>query len=69
MMLAVIHKTGILTEPGWKSDMEKQIFLSGWNRPEGVNIYGCELVYMRLFDDTPGILQEFCTAIGKNHAK
>jgi hypothetical protein len=24
--------------PGWKSDMEKQIFLSGWNRPEGVNI-------------------------------
>ena len=27
-----------LTEPGWKSDIEKQIFLSGWKRPEGVNI-------------------------------
>ena len=24
--------------PGWKSDMEKQIFLSGWKRPEGVYI-------------------------------
>jgi len=24
--------------PGWKSDMEKHIFLSGWNRPDGVNI-------------------------------
>jgi len=24
--------------PGWKSDMEKQIFLSGWKRPEGVSI-------------------------------
>jgi hypothetical protein len=28
-----------LTVPGWKSDIEKQIFLSGWNRPEGVIIY------------------------------
>ena len=26
-------------EPGWKSDMEKQIFLSGWKRPDGVYIY------------------------------
>lgn len=25
-------------EPGWKSDIEKQIFLSGWKRPEGVTI-------------------------------
>lgn len=25
-------------EPGWKSDIEKQIFLSGWKRPEGVSI-------------------------------
>jgi hypothetical protein len=25
-------------EPGWKSDMEKQIFLSGWKRPDGVYI-------------------------------
>jgi len=25
-------------DPGWKSDIEKQIFLSGWNRPEGVYI-------------------------------
>jgi len=26
------------TEPGWKSDMEKQIRLSGWNLAEGVSI-------------------------------
>lgn len=25
-------------EPGWKSDMEKHIFLSGWKRPDGVSI-------------------------------
>ena len=27
-----------LTEAGWKSDIEKHIFLSGAKRPEGVNI-------------------------------
>ena len=27
------------TDPGWKSDIEKQILLSGWKRPLGVNIY------------------------------
>jgi len=25
--------------PGWKSDMEKQIFLSGAKRPDGVSIF------------------------------
>jgi len=25
-------------EPGWKSDIEKHIFLFGWKRPDGVNI-------------------------------
>jgi deoxycytidine triphosphate deaminase len=25
-------------DPGWKSDIEKQILRSGWNLPEGVNI-------------------------------
>lgn len=25
-------------EPGWKSDIEKQILLSGWKRPDGVII-------------------------------
>ena len=29
---------GVRTVPGWKSDIEKQIFLSGWKRPEGVSI-------------------------------
>jgi len=29
----------VLTEAGWKSDIEKQIFLSDANRPEGVNIW------------------------------
>jgi hypothetical protein len=28
----------MLTVPGWKSDIEKQIFLSIWKRPDGVNI-------------------------------
>ena len=32
------HK--VLTEAGWKSDIEKHIFLSGAKRPEGVSI--CE---------------------------
>jgi hypothetical protein len=27
------------TDPGWKSDIEKQIFLPGWKRPEGVSIW------------------------------
>ena len=32
-------EAGTLTEPGWKSDIEKHIFLFGWKRPDGVNIY------------------------------
>jgi hypothetical protein len=36
-----------LTEAGWKSDIEKQIFLSGAKRPEGVSIWK-ELVCKRV---------------------
>jgi hypothetical protein len=35
-MVATLHAG--FQDPGWKSDIEKHIFLSGWNRPEGVNI-------------------------------
>jgi len=35
-MVATLHAG--FHDPGWKSDMEKQIFLSGWKRPEGVSI-------------------------------
>lgn len=33
-----LHTTGRRTVPGWKSDMLKHIFLSGWKRPDGVSI-------------------------------
>jgi len=35
-MVATLHAG--FQEPGWKSDMEKHIFLFGWKRPDGVNI-------------------------------
>jgi hypothetical protein len=35
-MVATLHAG--FQEAGWKSDIEKHIFLSGWNLPDGVNI-------------------------------
>ncbi len=67
--LTVIHKSRILTEPGWKSDMEKQIFLSGCNRPEGVNIYGYKSVCMLLFDETTALCRSPARLVGRTMPK
>lgn len=34
-----VKRSSRRTDPGWKSDIEKHIRLSGWKRPLGVSIY------------------------------
>lgn len=46
-----------LTVPGWKSDIEKQIFRSGWKRPEGVSIYKAESRCQSRANSSTGIMK------------